>query len=431
MTTALIYDPIFLEHITPRNHPDQPQRLEMAIKVLEALHWLDRDGLVQLAPRAATEDELAAVHDRPYIRQVKAAAHNVGARFITPQEQEHRTGGGGASQDVGTPLVGVRSPSGNDIDQPMSHNSQDKLTRFFATDTYISAQSYEAAIKAAGAPLTAIDAIMNGEVNNAYCLVRPPGHHAVHESAMGFCLFNNVAVAARYAIDHHGLERVMIIDYDVHHGNGTQETFYSDPRVLYFSTHQAPFYPGTGASDERGEGPGLGTTINVPLPATTGYETYEPIFRQLMAPAADRFRPQLILVSAGFDAHWKDPLGGMNLSTAGFAKLTGIIIELAQYLCDGRLVMVQEGGYDLNAMGACVATCINLLLGDDAAVDSLGQAPTQPFRINTDVLIAELRRIHDLKGYRMRNAPKPDIEKLRREMGKSGDTPHPGKGPDA
>ena len=377
MTTALIYDPIFLQHITPRNHPDQPQRIEMAMKVLEALNWLDRDGLVQLAPRFATEDELAAVHDRPYIRKVKAAAHKVA------QEQE--------------------------------------LTRFFATDTYISSRSYEAAIKAAGAPLTAIDAIMKGEVNNAYCLVRPPGHHAVHESAMGFCLFNNVAVAARYALDHHRLERVMIIDYDVHHGNGTQEMFYSDPRVLYFSTHQFPFYPGTGASDELGEGPGLGTTINVPLPATTGYETYEPVFRQVMAPAADRFRPQLILVSAGFDAHWNDPLGNMNLSTAGFAKLTGIIIELAQYLCEGRLVMIQEGGYDLQAMAACVATCINLLLGDDAAVDSLGPPPTQKYRINTDVLIAELRRIHHLTGYRMRNAPKPDIERLRREI----------KGPDA
>ena len=415
MTTALIYDPIFLEHITPRNHPDQPLRLKMAIKVLEALGWLDRDGLVQLTPRAATEDELAAVHDRPYIKRVKAAAHKVA------REQEHRMGGEGANQNVGTPARGVRPSSEDAVDQPTSQNSNNQLTRFFATDTYISAQSYEAAIKAAGAPLTAIDAIMKGEVNNAYCLVRPPGHHAVHESAMGFCLFNNVAVAARYALDHHGLERVMIIDYDVHHGNATQEMFYNDPRVLYFSIHQFPFYPGTGASDECGEGPGLGTTINVPLPAKTGYETYEPIFRQVMAPAADKFRPQLILVSAGFDAHWKDPLGDMSLSTAGFARLTGIIIELAQFLCDGRLVMIQEGGYDLDAMASCVATCINLLLGDDAAVDSLGPPPPQNYRINTDVLIAELRRIHHLTGYRMRNAPKPDIEKLRREI----------KGPDA
>jgi acetoin utilization deacetylase AcuC-like enzyme len=377
MTTALIYDPIFLEHLTPRNHPERPQRVEQALKVLEALNWLERDGLLVMRPRDAHEDELAAVHDRRYIHQVQAAAAEVAA-----QVQE-----GG------------------------------RETRFFATDTYVSAHSYEAAVKAAGAPLTAIDAIMSGQIDNAYCLVRPPGHHALADEAMGFCLFNNVAVAARYALDRHGLERVMIIDYDVHHGNGIQDIFYSDPRVLYFSLHQAPFYPGSGLSDERGAGAGLGTTINVPLPATTGYEVYEPVFRQVLSPAADRFDPQLILVAAGFDAHWNDPLGQMNLSTAGFARLTGVIIELARDLCNGRLVMVQEGGYSLDVMGAAVATCINWLLGDDAAVDSLGPPPEMPaFHINADVLIAELRRLHNLSGYRMRNAPKPDIERLRREI---------------
>lgn len=381
MTTALIFDPIFLEHITPENHPERPERLQMAMNVLRALNWLEREGLVLLAPRAASEDELAAVHERGYIREVEEAARRVA--------EEHAAGG--------------------------------RKTRRFATDTYVSAKSYEAAIKAAGAPLTAIDAIMKGEIDNAYCLVRPPGHHAVAEAAMGFCLFNNVAVAARYAIDHYGLERVMIIDFDVHHGNGTQEMFYNDPRVLYFSTHQAPFYPGTGLADERGEGEGKGTTINIPLPASTGYETFEPVFRQVMAPAADRFDPQLMLVSAGFDAHWDDPLGGLNLSTAGFAQLMNVVIEEARFLCNGRLVLVQEGGYSLDAMSACVATCINLLLGDDAAVDSLGRAPHMPYRINTDVLIAELRRLHHLTGYRMRNAPKPDIPRLRREV----------KGPDA
>src|SRR6266446_3090763 len=387
MTTALIYDPIFLEHITPEQHLEKPERMQWAMDVLRGLNWLEREGLVQLAPRAATVDELAAVHERDYIQKVEAAARKVA--------EKQESGG--------------------------------RKTRFFATDTYVSARSYEAAIKAAGAPITAIDAIMKGEVNNAYCLVRPPGHHAVAESAMGFCLFNNVAVAARYAIDHYGLERVMIIDYDVHHGNATQEMFYEDPRVLYFSIHQAPFYPGTGFSDERGEGAGLGTTINVPLPATTGFETSEPVFRQVMAPAAERFNPQFILVSAGFDAHWKDAIPQMStrtnmyLSTAGFAKLNAIIIELASFLCGGRLVLVQEGGYHLEAMAACVATCINLLLGDDAAVDSLGPAPDTPFRINTDVLIAELRRIHQLTGYRMRHAARPDIGRLRREV----------KGPDA
>lgn len=208
----------------------------------------------------------------------------------------------------------------------------------------------------------------------------------------------------------------MIIDYDVHHGNGTQDAFYDDPRVLYFSTHQYPFYPGTGASDERGTDSALGTTVNVPLPAETDFGPYEAVFRQVMAPIADRFDPQLILVSAGFDAHWSDPLGNMYLSTAAFAKLNEVILKLASDLCGGRLVMVQEGGYNIEAMAACASTCINQLLGDDAAVDSLGPAPSKEFSINLDVLIGELRRIHGLKGYRMRNAPKPDIERLRREV---------------
>src|SRR5579864_1749057 len=376
MTTALIYDPIFLEHITPEHHPERPGRLKVVMDVLRSLNWLEREGLVQLVPRAATVDELATVHERDYIQSVEEASRKVA--------EEQSSGG--------------------------------RKTRFFATDTYVSAQSYEAAIRAAGAPLTAIDAIMKGEVDNAYCLVRPPGHHAVAESAMGFCLFNNAAVAARYAIDRYGLERVMIIDFDVHHGNGTQEMFYSDPRVLYFSTHQWPFYPGTGHSDECGEGAGLGTTINVPLPAGTGFETLEPVFRQVLAPAADRFDPQLMLVSAGFDAHWDDPLGGMNLSTAGFSKLIGVLLEEAKFRCQGRIVFVQEGGYSIEAMAACAATCLNLLLGDDAAVDSLGPGETITERLNSDVLISELRRIHNLKGYRMRNAPKPDIERLRREV---------------
>jgi acetoin utilization deacetylase AcuC-like enzyme len=376
MTTALIYDPIFLEHITPQKHPERWQRVKVVMEMLEALNWLKRDGLVQLAPRAATIEELAAVHEREYIQEVETASYQA-------EQEEARSG---------------------------------RQTLFFATDTYVSAKSYEAALKAAGAPLVAIDAVMKGEVDNAYCLVRPPGHHAVAESAMGFCLFNNVAVAARYALDHYNLERVMIIDYDVHHGNGTQEMFYDDPRVLYFSVHQAPFYPGTGLADERGEGAGHGTTINVPLPAETGFDAYEAIFRQVMVPAADRFDPQLILVSAGFDAHWTDPIGGMYLSTAAFAKLNQIIIDLARQMCQGRLIMVQEGGYNLEATGSCAATCINLLLGDEAAVDSLGTAPKGDYRLNMDVLISELRRIHGLSGYRMRNAVKPDVERIRREF---------------
>lgn len=383
MTTALVYDPIFRDHRVPPGHPERPQRVEMVMAYLEGLHWMERDGFVQLQPRAATVEELAAVHDPAYIHEVKETCR---------QATEAEAAGKEAILALGV-------------------------------DTYVSPKTYEAAIKAAGAPITAIDAIMKGEIHNAYCLVRPPGHHAVTESAFGFCIFNNVAVAARYALDHYGLERIMIIDYDVHHGNGTQEMFYDDPRVLYFSLHQAPFFPGTGASDERGEGAGEGTTINVPLPAGTGFEIYEPVFRQVMAPAADRFQPQLILVSAGYDAHWKEAEGntglqapGMQISTAGFSKLHEIIIKLANKLCDGRLVMVQEGGYEVEANACCAVTAINQLLGGEEAVDKFGKAPDKAFQINTDVLIAELRRIHHLTGYRMRGAPKPDIEKLRREI---------------
>ncbi len=384
MTTALVYDPIFLEHLVPQGHPEGPRRVEMAIRYVDAFKWLERDDLVLLAPRAASVDELATVHERTYIQEIENASKQAAEATIA--------NGSPAIIEVGT-------------------------------DTYASAKTYEAACKAAGASLTAIDAIMKGEINNAYCLVRPPGHHAVAEAAFGFCIFNNVAVAARYAIEHYGLERVMIIDYDVHHGNGTQEMFYEDPRVLYFSIHQSPFFPGTGLSDERGEGAGEGTTINIPLPAQTGFEIYDPLFRQILAPAADRFNPQLILVSAGFDAHWKEAESqtgllppGMRLSIAGFAKLNEIILKLADTLCDGKVIMVQEGGYDLQAVASGAATCINQLLGGAEAIDSYGPAPDITNQINTDVLISELRRIHQLTGYRMRNKPKPDIEKLRREI---------------
>jgi acetoin utilization deacetylase AcuC-like enzyme len=380
MTTALVYDPIFREHLVPPNHPERPQRIEMVMEYLKTLNWLERDGLVQLTPRAATLDELAAIHERSYIQEVEAISKEAAAQG-------------------------------------------EKAILQIGTDTYASAKSYEAALKAAGAPITAIDALMEGKINNAYCLVRPPGHHAVAEAAFGFCIFNNVAVAARYAIDKYGLERVMIIDYDVHHGNGTQEMFYDDPRVLYFSIHQAPFFPGTGASDETGEGPGKGTTINVPVPAGTGYETYEPVFRQIMAAAADRFQPQLILVSAGFDAHWKEAKAetglvqpGILLSSAAFAKINEIIIRSANVLCEGRLIMVQEGGYELDANACGAVTCINQLLGGVEAVDKYGQAPDMPYHINVDVLISELRRIHHLTGYRLRYGPKPDREKLLREV---------------
>jgi acetoin utilization deacetylase AcuC-like enzyme len=365
MTTALLYDPIFLEHLTPPGHPESPQRLKAAMDMLQALGWLQREGLVQLRPRPATLDELAAVHDRQYIASIAEAAQAGGRRIDA--------------------------------------------------DTAISPRSYDVARMAAGAALVAIDAIMAGEIVNAYALVRPPGHHATRSRAMGFCLFNHVAVAARYALDRYGLSRVLIVDYDVHHGNGTQDIFYEDPRVLYFSTHQSPLYPGTGRADETGAGAGEGTTVNVPLPAYSGWSVYDPIFRQVLAPLADRFQPEFILVSIGYDAHWKDPLASMGLDTVSYVLLTRQVKELAEELCGGRLILVQEGGYHLDAFAQCMVSCLNVLLGGDEVVDGIGPPPSPGFRWNTDAIVTELRRIHHLTGYRRRPRASPLTPEAGRE----------------
>jgi len=226
----------------------------------------------------------------------------------------------------------------------------------------LSEESARVAALAAGGVLAAVDAVAEGRVRNAFCAVRPPGHHARRDKAMGFCIYNNVAIAARYAQKKHGLPRVLIVDWDVHHGNGTQEMFYDDPTVLYFGVHRHPFYPGTGGAEERGAGRGLGFTVNVPLAAGAGDAEFAAAFRDRMEPAAREFRPDLVLISAGFDAHEADPLGGMKMTPAGYADLTRIVRRVAQATARGRIVSVLEGGYDLDGLAASVEAHLRALM---------------------------------------------------------------------
>ena len=341
MTTAYLYSPVFLEH-EEEGHPESPERLRQILRVLEETGVLPR--LTALEPVAATDAQIAAVHAPQHIDLVR--------RLIA-------RGGG-----------------------------------HFDADTYANVRSLDAATLAAGAVIRAVDAVLAGEIDNAFALVRPPGHHATHSRAMGFCIFNNVAIAAQHALDAHNLERVLIIDYDVHHGNGTQDIFYRTSRVLYCSTHQYPHYPGTGDWREIGEGGGAGFTVNVPLPPRVGDEGYRRIFDDLLFPLAERYQPQLVLVSVGFDAHWRDPLASENLSIAGYAALARTAIEIAREMCGGRIVFTLEGGYDLDALGYGAAATFRALLGDSDIPDPLGPAR----RASQDVsdYVERLRGVHRL-----------------------------------
>ena len=242
-------------------------------------------------------------------------------------------------------------------------------------DTFTSPESRDVALLAAGAAIGGVETIVQSRATRVMALVRPPGHHAERDRAMGFCLYNNVAAAAAHALAL-GMERVVVMDYDVHHGNGTQWIFYDDPRVLYISTHQYPFYPGTGAAEEVGRGKGAGYTVNVPLEAGATDGDYEEVFKALVIPVIDQFRPELVLISAGFDAHERDPLARMRLSTRGYASLTASLCEAADRHCHGRVVAVTEGGYDLGALKACLEASIGVLAGAAPATSEVAAAPT-------------------------------------------------------
>ena len=228
-------------------------------------------------------------------------------------------------------------------------------------DTRACPASYDIARLAAGAAIKGVDSVLNDGYQNAFCCCRPPGHHALHSSAMGFCFFNNIAIAARYAQEKYGINKILIIDWDVHHGNGTQDSFYEDPSIFFFSTHQYPFYPGSGAAEDSGSGPGVGYTLNVPMQAGANIGSYKNAFINLLSPAAEKFRPDLILISAGFDAHRDDPLAAIYLEDEDFGELTTLVKDIAEKLCHGRVVSVLEGGYHLSALPRSVYQHLKIL----------------------------------------------------------------------
>ena len=342
MQVGFVYDPIYLKHDTGQ-HVENTKRLEAIMSHLEQTGLISQ--LTPIKPRPATIEELSLVHPEPHISHIQEVTQK-----------------GGDWLDL---------------------------------DTVMSTGSYDAALYATGGALKATEAVMNGEVASAFALVRPPGHHATPQQAMGFCLLNNVAVTAKYALTNYKLEHILIIDFDVHHGNGTQEAFYDDPQVLYISTHQYPFYPGTGSIEETGNGIAKGTTINIPLPTACGDAEYKQVFEQIIVPAANRFKPQLILVSAGYDPHWADELALMQVSVSGFAQMVKIIQELTDELCSGRLVFTLEGGYTLNALAASVKATFDVLLGNPTE-DPLGPAPRSSDIPSINHLIEVIKETHAL-----------------------------------
>lgn len=309
--TGLVYSEIYLEHDTGKNHPETPERLKAIIKHLKEKEIFSK--LILIEPKPASINWITTIHTPEYVEHVKEGCKN----------------------------------------------NQYYLD---SRDTSISSKSYEAAILAAGGVLTAIDAVMEGKVRNAFCAIRPPGHHALKDRAMGFCLFNNVAIATRYIQKKYGFSKVLIVDWDVHHGNGTQDAFYDDADVLYFSIHQYPFYPGTGKEEEKGEGKGLGYNINVPLPAGSGDSEYIKAFEEKLKPKALEFKPDFVIISAGFDAYKDDLIGGMRVTVEGFREMTKIVKEIAEKCAQGRLVSVLEGGYDLNGLAHSVEAHISVLM---------------------------------------------------------------------
>jgi len=341
MATAIITNPAHGAH-DHAEHVEQAARLRAIEQAIDASGL--RPALLEIAPQPASMAQILAVHHPRVLESLRAATQR----------------GGG----------------------------------WFDQDTYCTAGSLDAALLAAGAAVRAVEAVELGQAANAFAIVRPPGHHATPDRPMGFCLFNNVAIAARHATMALGVERVAIVDYDVHHGNGTQDCFYDDPQVLFCSTHATPLYPDSGEMHEYGLDGGYGNTLNIPLPHGSGDRTLLRVFDDLILPAIHDFAPQLLIVSAGYDGHWADPLGPFTLSTRGYAALTRRLVDLAGAVCQGKIVLVLEGGYDPAALGECVVTSLRALLGQPAEGNLQSAAAIEEPDI--DLLVRQVKHHHPI-----------------------------------
>lgn len=334
----IVIDQAYLKHLPGESHPERPERIQA---LLDLAGDLDRAAFDFASPRAASRAEVERVHDDEHVRLVESTS-NLNAFALDG-------------------------------------------------DTITCRDSFGVALLAAGGFLTLLDAIAAGQNSSGFALVRPPGHHALSDRAMGFCLFNTMAIGAEHLKHVHGAKRVLIVDWDVHHGNGTQAVFYDDPTVLFISTHQYPFYPGTGAVTEVGVGVGVGFTINVPLPAGCADAEYLQVFQDVVTPAAEKFQPEWILVSAGFDPHQRDPLAGMNLTEAAFGAMASSLIALAERFSEGRIAFLLEGGYDLQALRTSVAAVLSAMKTPHPA--SISSLPLAHSRI--EPILRRVLQVHE------------------------------------
>ncbi len=339
MSTAFHSNPRFAEHSID-GHPEYAERQQAILERLHEYHLVEQ--FIQISGREATTDELLRVHSHLHLDLLAKTAQ------------------------LGHPVL-------------------------LGADTYVLPVSYEIARLAAGGLLNVVDAVISEKADNGLAVIRPPGHHATPNQAMGFCLLNNIAIAASHACQQ--LDRVAIVDFDVHHGNGTQDAFYDDAAVLFISSHQSPLYPGTGHAKQIGHGKGRGTTINIPVPPGTGDGSFEQLYDHIVLPALDRFQPQLLLVSAGFDAHWRDPLANLETSLTTFARLATSLKQAAESLCNGHIIFVTEGGYDLEALSFGVVNLAHILLGDDTIRDPLGKTERD---VPCNKLLSNLKEVHQL-----------------------------------